>query len=227
MIFLAVAGIVVTQAQQGESERRPPQLTTDDLRSAASRGAYNRSSESGVRPGPDNQLRNARAVLEGIFNRIRKVSSLRMDIVRSGPYGDEQVTIEAVKPDRFRMKSPRLEMVVIGPDCYFRRGGDRWQIMSSKTILRDEDPRTFLSDLCVIGQASISGRTIGDAAVNGFETTVHEFLLSYKAGDRVTMQAYIEKRDAYLRKLSILGNHRQIQIWFNNLDEEFEIDPPV
>jgi hypothetical protein len=145
------------------------------------------------------------------------------------PTGGREVVAETVKPDRMRVTAPEGEIVVIGQDYYYRPAGGDWQVTRSRSALDSAgsalDYSALVKQLLNGGGVTITGRVLGEEAIDGFETVVYEFTVTDRA-ETGTITASIGKGDGFLRRLFVLGPGVTMKAWFTSINENLTIERP-
>jgi len=230
--FLLVAFPVLITAQQQQQPVRPasPRLSNEDLLSPR---ATNLPVEPDAQPTVTSKtgdpIRNPRSVLENALTNLTRVRSLRTRLQMTLATGGREVVAETVKPDRMRVTAPDGEIVIIGQDCYYRPAGGDWQVTKSKSAVDAAgsalDYSALVKQLLNGGGVTITGRVLGEEAIDGFETVVYEFTVTDRA-ETGTITASIGKGDGFLRRLFVLGPGVTMRAWFTSINENFTIERP-
>ena len=230
--FLLVAFPVLITAQQQQQPVRPasPRLSNEDLLSPR---ATNLPVEPDAQPTVTSKtgdpIRNPRSVLENALTNLTRVRSLRTRLQMTLATGGREVVAEVVKPDRMRVTAPDGEIVIIGQDCYYRPAGGDWQVTKSKSAVDAAgsalDYSALVKQLLNGGGVTITGRVLGEEAIDGFETVVYEFTVTDRA-ETGTITASIGKGDGFLRRLFVLGPGVTMRAWFTSINENFTIERP-
>jgi hypothetical protein len=229
--FLLTALPLVIAAQQQQQPVRPsPRLSNEDLLAP---GVTNVPVEPDARPTVTGKtgvpVRNPRSVLENALTTLTGVRSLRARLQMTLATGGREVVAEVVKPDRMRVTAPDGEIVIIGQDCYFRPAGGDWQVTKSRSAVDAAssalDYSALVKQLLNGGGVTITGRVLGEEAIDGFETVVYEFTVTDRA-ETGTITASIGKGDGFLRRLFVLGPGVTMRAWFTSINENFTIERP-
>jgi hypothetical protein len=174
-------------------------------------------------------VRNPRSVLENALIKMTGVRSLRVQLQLTLPTGAREVVVETVKPDRMRVTAPDGEFLLIGQNYYYRLAGGAWQVTTSKSALDTPasalDYSTFVKQMLGTPGITLTGRVLGEEAVDGFETVAYEFTVTDGA-ESGTIAASIGKNDGFLRRLFISGAGLSMKAWFTNINESFTIETP-
>jgi hypothetical protein len=161
--------------------------------------------------------------------KLTGVRSLRTRLQVTLPTGDREVVAETVKPDRMRVTGPDGEIVVIGQDYYYRPAGGDWQVTKSRLALDPAgsalDYSALVKQMLNTAGVTITGRVLGEEAIDGFETVVYEFTVTDRA-ETGTIAASIGKDDGFLRRLFMSGSGLTLKAWFTNINENFTIEKP-
>ncbi len=229
--LLAVLPLLIT-AQQQQQPVRPgsPRLSNEDLPSS---GVANVPVEPDARPTVTSNtgapVRNPRSVLENALTNLTGVKSLRMRLQMTLPTGGRELVAETVKPDRMRVTAPEGEIVMIGRDYYYRPAGGDWQVTRSRSALDPAgsalDYSALLKQMLNTAGVTITGRVLGEEAIDGFETVVYEFTVTDRA-ETGTITASIGKGDGFLRRLFMSGPGVSLRAWFTSINENLTIERP-
>jgi hypothetical protein len=185
MVMIAVALLAgpITARQQTPQRKPVPTFTDDDAPSASAirSAAVNGSADSWSRA-------NAR---------WPQLKSLRARMSIDSPNGRIEALIEAVQPNRVRMKAGNgIELVTVGGNAYMKTPGTGWEKMpansaqpfSFKGLMGDE----FLKG----GEASLVGAEKSD----GLDTDVYD--VTSAMGLTGTARVWIGKADGLPRRLA-------------------------
>jgi hypothetical protein len=229
--LLAVLPLLIT-AQQPQQPVRPgsPRLSNEDLPSP---GVTNLPVEPDARPTVTSKtgapVRNPRSVLENALTNLTGVRSLRMRLQMTLSTGGRELVAETVKPDRMRVTAPEGEIVVIGQDYYYRPAGGDWQVTRSRSALDSAgsalDYSALVKQMLNTAGVTITGRVLGEEAIDGFETVVYEFTVTDRA-ETGTITASIGKGDGFLRRLFMSGPGVSLRAWFTSINENLTIERP-
>jgi hypothetical protein len=224
--------LITAQQQPQQQPARPvtPRLSNEDLLSPR---VTNLPVEPDAQPTVTSKtgapLRNPRSVLENALIKMTGVRSLRTRLQVTLPAGAREVVAEMVKPDRMRVTAPDGEIVVIGQDYYYRPAGGAWQVTNSKSALITSssalDYSGFVKEMLNTAGVTITGRVLGEEAIDGFETIVYEFTVTDGA-ETGTIAASIGKGDGFLRRLLMSGSGITLKAWFTSINENFTIEKP-
>jgi hypothetical protein len=231
--LMTVLPLLITAQQQPQQQPvRPgsPRLSNEDLLSPR---VTNVPVEPDAQPTLTSKIgapvRNPRSVLENALIKMNGVRSLRTRLQVTLPAGAREVVAEMIKPDRMRVTAPDGEIVVIGQDCYYRPAGGDWQVTKSRLTL---DPAGSALDYSVLVKqmlntagVTITGRVLGEEAIDGFESIVYEFTVTDGA-ETGTITASIGKGDGFLRRLFMSGSGLTLKAWFTSINENFTIEKP-
>jgi len=231
--FLLIAlPLVITAQQQQQQPVRPgsPRLSNEDLLSP---GVTKLPVEPDAQPTLTGKttapVRNPRSVLENALMKLTGVRSLRTRLQMTLPTGAREVLAETVKPDRMRVTAPDGEIVIIGQDCYYRPAGGDWQVTKSRLTLDPAgsglDYSALVKQMLNTAGVTITGRVLGEEAIDGFETVVYEFTVTDGA-ETGTIAASIGKGDGILRRLFMSGSGVTLKAWFTSINENFTIEKP-
>jgi hypothetical protein len=231
--FLLLAlPLLITAQQQQQPPVRPgsPRLSNEDLPSS---GVANVPVEPVARPTVTSNtgapVRNPRSVLENTLVKLTGVRSLRTRLQITLPTGEREIVAETVKPDRMRVTAPDGEIVAIGQDCYYRPAGGDWQVTRSRSALDPAgsalDYSALLKQMLNTAGVTITGRVLGEEAIDGFETVVYEFTVTDRA-ETGTITASIGKGDGFLRRLFMSGPGVSLRAWFTSINENLTIERP-
>ena len=228
--LLALFPLLITAQQQQPVRPVSPRLSNEDLPSS---GVTNVPVEPDARPTVNSKsgapVRNPRSVLENALTNLTGVRSLRARLQMTLPTGAREVLAETVKPDRMRVTAPDGEIVVIGQDYYYRPAGGDWQVTRSRSALDSAgsalDYSALVKQLLNGGGVTITGRVLGEEAIDGFETVVYEFTVTDRA-ETGTITASIGKGDGFLRRLFVSGPGVTMRAWFTSINQNFTIEKP-
>ena len=230
--FLLTALPLLITAQQQQQPVRPgsPRLSNEDLLSPR---VTNVPVEPDAQPTVTSKtgapVRNPRSVLENALTKLSGARSLRTRLQMTLPTGEREVVAETVRPDRMRVTAPDGEIVVIGQDYYYRPAGGDWQITKSRSALGPAgstgDYSAFVKQMLNTTGVTITGRLLGEEALDGFETVVYEFTVTNGA-ETGTITASIGKGDGFLRRLIMSGSGLTLKVWFTSINENFTIERP-
>ena len=230
--FLVTVLPLLITAQQQQQPVRPgsPRLSNEDLLSpGVTTVPVERDAQPTVTSKTGVPVRNPRSVLENALTNLTGVRSLRTRLQMTLPTGEREVVAEVVKPDRMRVTAPDGEIVVIGQDCYYRPPGGDWQVTRSRSALDSAgsalDYSALVKQLLNGGGVTITGRVLGEEAIDGFETVVYEFTVTDRA-ETGTITASIGKGDGFLRRLFVSGPGVTMRAWFTSINQNFTIEKP-
>ena len=231
--FLLVAfPVLITAQQQPQQPVRPasPRLSNEDLLSPrATTLPVEPDAQPTVTSKTVDPIRNPRSVLENALTNLTRVRSLRTRLQMTLATGGREVVAEVVKPDRMRVTAPDGEIVIIGQDCYYRPAGGDWQVTKSRSAVDAAgsalDYSALVKQLLNGGGVTITGRVLGEEAIDGFETVVYEFTVTDRA-ETGTITASVGKGDGFLRRLFVSGPGVTMKAWFTSINENLTIERP-
>jgi hypothetical protein len=223
--------ITPADGQESTQRLRTPQLSTEDLKSRAN-SAETKKPEDEVKVSKSRRtpVQNARAILHNALSDLAQARSLRMRIEMKLPAGGGEGIVEIVKPDRIRAIRADTEIIAIGGNVYLRSEGGPWQRTSAPAggprSVAGLDLPAFLDGLLRKSGARVTGRTIGDEVVDGYDTVAYEFTVSDN-DDTGTIQLSIGKADGIPRRMSMVGPGIDVKVWFSSINENLSIEPPM
>ena len=235
-MLIMLCAIQARAQQQAPPKPRVPRLTTEDVQSPKSErdwsvipdeSAGKRGALGGVEPA-DANVPNPRLLMEKMLAGLAEVKSLRIRARLTMPSGQRDLFIETIRPDRTRVTSSDMEIVVIGRTSYFRQAGGAWQttaIPASAVAQLNVGPEA-LKQLVNTPGVSMSARIVGADLIEGVETVAYEFTVSDRDGTG-TIEASIGKSDGLVRQLFITGPGVQMKMWFSGINESLTIEPPA
>lgn len=222
--------LIAAQQQPQQQPVRPvsPRLSNEDLLSPR---VTNLPVESDAQPTVTSKtgapVRNPRSVLENALLKMTGVRSLRTTLQMTSSTGAREVVVETVKPDRMRVTAPAGEIVVIGQAYYYRPAGGSWQVTNSRSALSTSGSAlnytAIVKEMLSATGVSITGRVLGEEAIDGAETVAYEFTVTDGA-ETGTIAASIGKSDGFLRRLFMSGSAITLKAWFTSINENFTID---
>ena len=234
-VLIALSAFQVSARQQAPPKPRVPRLTTEDVQSPKSErdwsvipdeSAAKRGGPGGGEPA-DAKVPNARLLMEKILTGLAKVKSLRIRARLTMPNGQRDLIVETIRPDRTRVTSSDMEIVVIGRASYFRQAGGTWQttaIPASAAVQLNVGPEA-VKQLVNDPSVSMSARIVGEDLIEEVETVAYEFTVTDRDGTG-TIEASIGKSDGLVRQLFIAGPGVQMKMWFSGFNESLTIEPP-
>lgn len=130
-------------------------------------------------PAPAAGTGDARDALKQAYRNMEAKKSFRARLMTTGAPGEEfDSTLEVVLPDRFRMSSEQMEMIIVGSTAYMKIGG-QWRTVATELETTSlTDPKRLEDEF---NQAE-DVRSIGAEVLDGTPTRIYEAVLKVTEG---------------------------------------------
>jgi outer membrane lipoprotein-sorting protein len=166
--------------------------------------------------------------LTRIFHDWASVKTFHAKIVVTPKTGASTETdLDVVMPDRFHVKTPQLEAIVIGP-TYYVKVANQWQkiALPQGIDLNFADVKKLEAEL----GASTDVKLIGPDMLNGTPTLVYQYTATITTPTPLTMtsKVWVAVSDQLPRKMeSVDTDGAMVTVTYSNYNAPITIEPPI
>lgn len=115
----------------------------------------------------------SRSFLESVTTALQGVKSFRARMIMTGvPQGPIETRIDYVMPDRVRIVSQGMEMIMIGSTAYSKMPGNDWTTSKLETPFSFDGVRKISEDL----NSTTDVKEVGTEVVDGVNTRIYQYL---------------------------------------------------
>lgn len=143
------------------------------------------------------------------------------------PTGTQETNLEVVLPDRFRMTSKQMELIMIGKTVYVKVGNQWQKVAMPKGIdLSLADPKKFEENLGVTTDVKL----VGTELLDGTPTFVYQYTTTIKGppAQKFTSKVWIGVSDNLPRKLESEPKAGQkTTVIYYDYNANITINPPI